>query len=317
MTETSAPISSLQSEEAKDTKMSRGPVLTFIGVSLLFIVMAIGLIVFGVMKSQDKKQVSSLGASEVEINRLRAENETLRQKSAVPVQAPGPETILAEPLVSQPPVYSGDLGLLGRLSERVDRLEANQRLLIQAASAATAAAGLQQAAKGSQPFLSELADVEKSLTDSSVLIPLRPLAEKGVPSEVSLAVEFSSYAALAQAASKAQEPTGILARLSNMLNGLITVRRIDSSAKGVDAILLHAQARLDEGDLEGALGYVNILPSQAKSAMQPWLTKAEARSQVNTLTRKITVDSLSRLSQANYSTQNIGQTSVVKSGGAL
>ncbi|ESQ77780.1 COG4223 family protein [Asticcacaulis sp. YBE204] len=288
--------------DTEKTKWARGPLIIAFAFPIVFVVLALLALGYGLYKSKETAAPVAVAESpkDAEIARLTAELNALKSQPApLPVEAPATAT------PAPAPVY-GDPNLAARLTERMDRLEANQRLLVQAAASATAAAGLQQAAKGSQPFLSELADVEKSLTDTSLIAPLRPLAQKGVPSEVSLAIEFPAYAARAQTAAKSTADDSFLGRIGNALNGLISVRRVDGTAKGTDNLLLQAQGRLDEGDLAGALAVLATLPKPAQDALAPWLTKARNRLLVDTTTRRITVDALSRLSQANYSTVNTG-----------
>lgn len=293
-----------ESEPAK-TKWARGPMMVALGIPLLFVVLAFAFLGFAYLKMQETPatEVPSVDAKDAQIARLMAEVNSLKAQKAPAADETAP---VDAPLSLAPaaPVYANDPALLSRLSARVDRLEANQRLLIQAAAAATAATGLQQAAKGSQPFLSELADVEKSLSDTSLIAPLRPLAEKGVPSEVSLAIEFPAYASRAQTAAKGKtDDNSLLSRIGNALSGLILIRRVDpATARGSEAVLLTAQARLDEGDLAGAVAHLSTLPAAAQTALKPWLDKANQRLMVDNITRRITVDSLSRLSQANYAT---------------
>ncbi|MDC7683323.1 hypothetical protein PQU92_08550 [Asticcacaulis sp. BYS171W] len=293
--------------DTEKTKWARGPLIIAFAFPVVFVVLALLALGYGLYKDKTKQDLNkgvaayfepAPSAKDAEIARLTAELNALKSQPApVPVETPA--------TAATAPVYS-DPNLASRLSERMDRLEANQRLLVQAAASATAAAGLQQAAKGSQPFLSELADVEKSLTDTSLLAPLRPLAQKGVPSEVSLAIEFPAYAARAQTAAKSTDDDSFLGRIGNALNGLISVRRVDGTAKGTDNLLLQAQGRLDEGDLAGALAVLATLPKPAQDALAPWLARARNRLLVDTTTRRITVDALSRLSQANYTTVNTG-----------
>lgn len=286
--------------DTEKTKWARGPLIIAFAFPIVFVVLALLALGYGLYKSKaDPAPVAvSESPKDAEIARLTAELNALKSQPApAPVETPA--------TAAPAPVYA-DPSLTARLNERMDRLEANQRLLVQAAASATAAAGLQQAAKGSQPFLSELADVEKSLTDTSLIAPLRPLAQKGVPSEVSLAIEFPAYAARAQTAAKSTADDSFLGRIGNALNGLISVRRVDGTAKGTDNLLLQAQGRLDEGDLAGALAVLATLPKPAQDALAPWLTRARNRLLVDTTTRRITVDALSRLSQANYTTVNTG-----------
>lgn len=281
-------------------KWARGPLFIAVAIPVLFALLGLTFLGYAIFRDQPPKAapVEAVAAQPVtpaedpkdaRIARLEAELKTLRE-SATP-----PNTYT--------PRFYDDTGSLERIHARIDQLEANQRLMIQAAAAASAASGLQQASRGSQPFLSELADVEKSLTDTRVIAPLRPLAQQGVPSEVALAVEFPSWASRAKAAANISEDDGFFARIGNLLNGLLTVRRIDpASAKSTDAVLIHAQTRLDQGDLPGAIAHLQSLPPAARTALSGWLERAEQRVLVDQTVRNVSVEALSRLSQVNYST---------------
>lgn len=302
-------LSSLpDTDSPQKEKWARGPLMIAVAIPLLFVLLGIAFMSFAVFKEQRAKtDVAAVSAP--------AQAQTTAPE---PQADPRDEQIARleaelNALKANPPVASSDASGFGQrlysdtgygsLSARVDRLEANQRLMVQAAAAATAASGLQQAAKSSQPFLSELADVEKSLTDTSLIAPLRPLAQKGVTSEVTLAVEFPAYAARAQAVARPATENGFLDRLGNLFGRLFTIRSIDpSTAKGAEAVLIHAQARIDEGDLPGAIAHLKTLPPAAQDALKPWLDRAEQRVQVDQLTRRVAVEALSRLSQVNYAT---------------
>jgi hypothetical protein len=197
------------------------------------------------------------------------------------------------------PLYAPDPTALAQLSARLDRVEAAQRELVKATSAAYAARSLQLAAKNQQPFLSELAVVEPALNDPAVVATLRPYAEKGVPSEVALAVTFPSVAARANIAAKADDgKDGILDKIRHAIGGCISVRRVGNpGGQGAEAILERAETRLNGGDLKGAVAYLDTLSPSAQKALSPWLEQARARVLVDDTTRRISETALNHLSQ--------------------
>jgi hypothetical protein len=207
----------------------------------------------------------------------------------------------AHPVEATPaqPLYAPDPTALAQLSARLDRVEAAQRELVKATSAAYAARSLQLAAKNQQPFLSELAVVEPALNDPAVVATLRPYAEKGVPSEVALAVTFPSVAARANIAAKADDgKSGILDKIRHAIGGFISVRRVGNpGGQGAEAILERAETRLNGGDLKGAVAYLDTLPPSAQRALSPWLEQARARVLVDDTTRRISETALNHLSQ--------------------
>jgi len=197
------------------------------------------------------------------------------------------------------PLYSADPSALAQLSARLDRVEAAQRELVKATAAAYAARSLQLAAQDQKPFLSELAVAEPALNDPAVAATLRPYAEKGVPSEVALAVTFPSVAARANIAATADDgKTGILDKLRHAIGGFISVRRIGNpGGQGAQAILERAEIRLNSGDLKGAVAYLDTLSPAAQKALSPWLEQARARVLVDDTTRRLSETALNRLSQ--------------------
>ncbi|HTM79791.1 COG4223 family protein [Asticcacaulis sp.] len=202
-------------------------------------------------------------------------------------------------VVPAQPYYAPDPTALAQLSARLDRVEAAQRDLVKATSAAYAARSLQLAAKNQQPFLSELAVVEPALNDPAVAATLRPYAEKGVPSEIALAVTFPSIAARANIAAKADDgKDGILDKIRHAIGGFISVRRIGNpGGQGAEAILERAEIRLNGGDLKGAVAYLDTLSPSAQKALSPWLEQARARVLVDDTTRRISETALNHLSQ--------------------
>jgi hypothetical protein len=198
-----------------------------------------------------------------------------------------------------PPLYSADPSALAQLSARLDRVEAAQRELVKATAAAYAARSLQLAAQDQKPFLSELAVAEPALNDPAVAATLRPYAEKGVPSEVALAVTFPSVAARANIAATADDgKTGILDKLRHAIGGFISVRRIGNpGGQGAQAILERAEIRLNSGDLKGTVAYLDTLSPAAQRALSPWLEQARARVLVDDTTRHLSETALNRLSQ--------------------
>ncbi|MGA9658079.1 MAG: mitofilin family membrane protein [Asticcacaulis sp.] len=197
------------------------------------------------------------------------------------------------------PYYSADPGAIARLSARLDQVEANQRLLARATQSAYAARALQLAAQGQAPFLSELAVVEPTLDDPQLAASLHPYAEKGVPSEVALAVSFPKAAARANIAARADEgDNSIWTRLKNAFGSFISIRRTDNpNGQGTQAILSRAEIRLNSGDLKGAVAYLDTLSPTAQKALSPWLEQARARLMVDDATRHISDSALNRLSQ--------------------
>jgi len=240
---------------------------------------------------------------DAEIAQLRQQIASLQNPApqnpgAAPSATPAAPAATPAP-VQTAPAYDGG-GSLAALNARMDRLEASQKAMARAAGAAYAARTLQLASHNGDPFLSELAVAEPTIDDPSLAAALRPYAEKGVPSEVTLAVRFPAYAAKANTAAESHNgKTGFFDRIAQGLAGFISVRRTDNiDGQGAQAILARAENRLNLGDLHGAVGYLTALPPAAHDAMKPWLDQAQARLLVDDTTRRISERAMSRLGQS-------------------
>jgi len=198
-----------------------------------------------------------------------------------------------------PTVYAADPAAVAQLSARMDRLEANQRALGRAAALANAASDLRLADKGPAPFSTQLALVEAGLDNPHLVDGLRPFAEKGVPSEIALAIAFPRIAAQANIASKDDSADdSLLSHAKQTLGSFISIRRTDNVVGlGAGATLQRAETRLSQGDLSGAVGYLSTLPASSQRAIKPWLDQAKARVLVDQTTDRISEAALSRLSQ--------------------
>lgn len=246
---------------------------------------------------------SSSNDKDAEIARLKMQlaalqNQTTSAASATPQGAPvaTPPAVPAQTAPSSPAESSN----LAQLTARMDRLEANQKELAHAAGAAYAARNLQLAAHDGDPFLSELAAAEPSIDDSSLTNALRPYAEHGVPSEITLAVRFPAAAEKANIAAETHSgKTGFFNWIAQAFGSFISIRRTDNpTGQGTEAILARAENRLNLGDLHGAVGYLSALPPAAHQAMKPWLDDAQARLLVDDTTRRISEEAIDRLGRS-------------------
>ena len=186
------------------------------------------------------------------------------------------------------------------LRQRVADLETRQQQQAAAAAAALAASALDHATQTSGPFTQELAAIEPLLSATTDLRVLHRLAETGAPTRATLAKTFPAVAARAAAAARAPtDGSGWLANAAHALSSIITVRRIDqTSGNGPDAILARAEARIDDGDMEGALKDLSKLPPAAQEAMAPWRQGLERRAEIDRRISAIRALALHDLSRA-------------------
>lgn len=282
-------------DAAKVTRMA----ILFAAPLLVMVLIVMGAIIFKM--SQDSKAIVATATPAASAPAVASDPQKDAQIAALQSQIaalqgqlhPGEATAPAQPL------YSADPTALSQLSARLDRVEANQQALAKAAASAFAARTLQLAARTEQPFLSELAVVETGIGDPSLVAALRPFAEKGVPSEVTLAVKFPAVAARANSAAQADDgKDDLFSKLKHAFGDFISVRRTDNiNGQGSEAILQRAEIRLNNGDLKGAVAYLNTLSPAAQKALSPWIDQARARVLVDDTTRHISESALNRLSQ--------------------
>ncbi len=282
----------------------RWPMIVLFGLPMVILAMGMALMFVAYNLTQkpaatktDPTTISASSGSpapldkDAQIAQLQAQIASLQSHSA----SPGETTAAAVA-----PTYA-DPTAVSQLSARLDRVEANQRALVRAASSAYAARALQLASSGPQPFISELAVVEPTIEDPALIATLKPYAEKGVPSVVSLAIEFPRVAAKANVAAKATNTnSSVLNHLRHVLGSFVSIRRTDNiSGQGAEATLLHAETLLDQGDLKGAVAYLGQLKPEVQKAIKPWLDQAKARVLIDDTTRRISETALNRLSQMN------------------
>jgi len=130
-------------------------------------------------------------------------------------------------------------------------------------------------AETSAPFEAERAALARLWRERPELNAIQPVARAGVPDREALAADFPRDAIEAAAGP------------SRAFFGLIEVRRVDpgEGADGPLALAALAAARLERGDLDGAVVATERLEGEALTAAQNWLLAARARLQIeSTLT---------------------------------
>ena len=181
---------------------------------------------------------------------------------------------------------------LANLTARLDRLDADDQRLRQAAAEALAAADVGQAAQTSRPFADQLTALQRLLPDSPDLRALSGYAVTGAPSRAALAMQLDGLAdRVAVAAREPPKDSGALAHLGHMLAAVFTIRRVDRlTGSDPDAILARAQRRANDGDIEGAVGELDALSAPGRDAAAGWRGEAERRIEIDRLTAAIRAD---------------------------
>ena len=216
--------------------------------------------------------------------------------STVPETQPWPGT----PVTSTAPAPSADVA---DLKARVQRLESEERATVDAASAALAAASLNQAADTSRPFARDVDALSRALPDSRDLEILRGLAQVGAPPRSALAAEFPDVAQKAVYASHAPgDQASLLTRIFHAISAVITIRRTDRlTGDDPDAVLARAERAVGDGDLETALKELNALPLAGRDAVAAWREKASRRIEIQRRIAAIRNDALRALAVSSRS----------------
>jgi len=233
-----------------------------------------------------------------ELASLKAQLDAVRHDTA---QAVGPERLAVlsnriEENAAELRAMQGDLSRLVELPKRVDELSST----IQAASGQAArtafilAAGQLEAALDSgQPYASQLGAVRRLSVDDpelkTILDQLEEHADEGVPPMAELRVRFEDTALAVAQAAQSNVSGGWLDQAWARLRSLVTVRPIGGDVPGdsPEAHVARAEARLDEGDLAGAVNEMQALDGAAAEAAAPWLSGAQARVAADTAIERL------------------------------
>ncbi|MGH7024950.1 MAG: COG4223 family protein [Caulobacteraceae bacterium] len=168
------------------------------------------------------------------------------------------------------------------LMTRVQRLEVGQTRMENAAAGALAAASLSAAAAKPAPFPADLAAAARLLPTSPDILALAPLAQEGAPTRAALAADLDDLGAqIATAARAPGRNASFMDRALYAFSRVVTVRRIDANATGVDAVLARAERAADDGNLERAVALLDTLPDPTKAVLAPWRDKAERRIEID------------------------------------
>jgi uroporphyrinogen-III synthase len=173
---------------------------------------------------------------------------------------------------------------------------------------------LQRLMAGGKPYASAIATLEEfGSSDPQLAAALAPSlgalkanADKGVATLAELQGSFPATAdAITHAASSVAETTSpdasfgerVLARLSS----LVTIRPEGENAQGDEPLarLARGEAKLNAGDVEGAVGELSGLPAGAiADAAKPWLDRARARLDAEAALDRLQSDAIAALAGA-------------------
>jgi hypothetical protein len=161
-----------------------------------------------------------------------------------------------------------------------------------------ALAGLTRASQGPGPFKAELDAIASFLPDEPELAKLAPVAAKGVPTLSSLKAQFPKMAQSVFDAERQAGATSLWAKFWGNAKSLVTVRRTgEISGTSTEAIIARIEARLEVDDLAAAAKEARGLQGAAAKAAKPWLAKAQARLNIDSLVRALSTRVAARLAK--------------------
>lgn len=125
---------------------------------------------------------------------------------------------------------------------------------------------------------------------------LAPYAQSGVLSQQRLSDEFQGLAGDIVMAKLRGEDASIQNRAMERLSQMMTVRRIDSAeGDNADAIVVRAQAKIDQGDISGAIAELQKLEGESAKTAAPWIAQAQNRVYADQASSALTMDIMQNL----------------------
>ncbi len=167
---------------------------------------------------------------------------------------------------------------LAALETRLEKIESNAPLKERQGALMLSLLALDSAAQSGAPFVREWQALAEQLPGNADVRLLQPVSRTGVPSMAALSRDFSNQiSVIRQAGIQDNSKPGMMGKAKAALGSLVSVRRVDGGAKGVDAILANAEAALRNDNLPGALDALVSLNDPARKAAQGWIAQAQAR----------------------------------------
>lgn len=195
-------------------------------------------------------------------------------------------------------VEEGVASLTARLTALDDRLSPVEARMgdvsaRETAARAVAVSSLRAAMDRGEPYATELAAVASALPEGTDLSALTARADRGVPTRSVLKANFPAVARTMAAEIDAPADGDLVGGLLANARALVSIRQPgESDAATPQAALGRMEARVDSGDLAGALTAYEELPQTVRAAGADWVADARARLAVDALMDRVTGDVL-------------------------
>ena len=139
-------------------------------------------------------------------------------------------------------------------------------------------ANLKRVVERGGPYAKELADVKRVAPKELDLSALDANAETGLATTQQLASEFKDMTwSLVSADAKPSDDGSLIGQLWQGARSVVQVRKTDATGDAADAVVARTEAKLQRGDLDGAMRDIGQLKGDARKAADPWIAKLAAR----------------------------------------
>jgi hypothetical protein len=186
---------------------------------------------------------------------------------------------------------------MAELEQRMNKLQNRDvATATKQAAISIALSNLQRQMYSGAPFKEQLDILEGLVTPSRAISDLKPFAETGLPTMLSLQTGFSDAARSALAAAKRENAKNPMEQFGANLSSLFSVRKTGKvEGDTPSAIISRAEANLEEGNLYEALREIGTLEGDAAAAMDPWVERARSRVAADQLLTDVSSRVLTRL----------------------
>ncbi len=162
-----------------------------------------------------------------------------------------------------------------------------------------AAALLDMSVRQGEPYAAALSTAKSLAANADVLRPLEPFAASGVPSASAMGRELLAMTPNVSPPAQEHSVTGsIVDRLEAGAARLVRIQRTDVPI-GIDrnAIVARANAAAQRNEIAEARRELNTLSPPDRTAVQPWIDKADARDAALATSRQFAADMMAALSK--------------------
>lgn len=175
-------------------------------------------------------------------------------------------------------MFAGELAKIEAAQSDVAAFQADAASAAQAAEGQAALSRVMSALENGQPYSDALLAFTTA-TGAEIPEELGDYADEGVPTLASLQAAFPDMARAALDASvRAGVEDGSIGRVEGFLRLQLGTRSLEpKTGDDPDAVLSRAEAALQRGDLNAALGELDTLPDVAQPALTDWIAQVKIR----------------------------------------